>query len=76
MEKEKYIEYGTRLWDAAIIMVGHACLGAVIVVCMWGLEHLIEAPGHGNTKADPIGWTGIWVTQSLVWTAPWMQERG
>ena len=29
-------------------MIGHACLGAVIVICMWGLEHLIEALGHGR----------------------------
>jgi hypothetical protein len=48
MESGKYSQYAIRVWDAAVIMVGHACLGAVTVVCMWGLEHLIETLGQGK----------------------------
>jgi len=29
---ERYVQYATRLWDAGVIMVGHAGLGAVIVI--------------------------------------------
>ena len=46
MEREKYVQYATRVWDAAMIMMGHAFLGAVTILCMWGLEHLIEVLGH------------------------------
>jgi hypothetical protein len=48
MEMEKYVRYATRVWDAAVVMVGHACLGAVTVICMLGLEQLIEVLGHGQ----------------------------
>jgi hypothetical protein len=66
MEKEKYAQYATRVWDAAVIMVGHACLGAVTVICMWGLEHLIEALGQGKTMLV----YGRWPLEYLFHTSP------
>ena len=48
MENEGYVRYAIRVWHAAMIMVGHTCLGSVTVICMWGLEYLIEILGHGR----------------------------
>jgi len=65
MEIEKYFQYATRVWDAAVIMVGHACLGAVTVICMWGLEHLIEALGHGKTMLVYRQWPLEYLFQTV-----------
>jgi hypothetical protein len=48
MRTVNFLEFGSRVLSAAAIMVGHAALGAVAVVCMWGLEHLIALLGGGT----------------------------
>ena len=57
-------EYLARVGHAAAIMVSHTFLGGLWIVCMWGIEHLIEALSHGS----PMRVFGQWPLEYLFQT--------
>ena len=56
--------YLVRVARASAIMISHTILGGIWVVCMWVVEHLIEALGHGT----PMRVYGVWPLEYLFQT--------
>jgi hypothetical protein len=63
-EENGFFEYLGRVGHAAAILISHTFLGGLWILCMWAVEHLIEALSHGG----PMLVFGQWPLEYLFQT--------